>query len=56
MGMGCLSLTFRRGFAQHEVVRRANHSTRFLLFGILIISIANPATSGACFFRAVQLP
>jgi len=24
--------------------------------GILIISIANPATTGACFFRAVQLP
>jgi len=37
-------LTFRRGFAQHEFVRRAHHSCGFLLLGILIISIASVST------------
>jgi hypothetical protein len=37
-------LTFRCGFAQHEFVRRADHSPRFLLLGILIVSIASVST------------
>jgi hypothetical protein len=37
-------LTLRRAFAQHELVRRAGHSSSFLLLSLVIISIASVST------------